>query len=85
MIKKYKSKIRYKGPFQFYRCSTGILDITLKILEKVPCGWEWGYKDPQRGSDNPLIEIRVGKLMVLYYEKFKQGFELVILGFWFIK
>jgi hypothetical protein len=83
---KRKSRVWKRGPFTLYRCAeAGTLDISITALSKWPFGWEWGYKDAMRGQDKPLVEFRVGKLTVLYFEKFKGGFELWLLGFWLIR
>lgn len=82
---KYGRNIWTRGPFQFYRCAgSETLDISLTRFDNAPCGWEWGYKDPQRGPDKPLIEIRLGKLWVLYFEKRRHSFEAWFMGFWWI-
>jgi hypothetical protein len=72
------------GPFRFYRADCGTLDISLKILEDYPLGWEYGWEDPARGSSKPWISFRIGKLNVLYFETWEKGFEFWFLGFWVI-
>lgn len=82
------------GPFTLYRVEkNGTLDISLTAFDNWPCGWEYGYRDYMRGEiDKPWIQIRVGKLLILYFEPFKKrkgtsnwGFEAWFMGFWWIK
>ena len=74
------------GPFRLYRCEkNGTLDISFKFMDDNwwPCGWEYGWRDDNRGADEkPIVEFRIGKLMILYVEFYEKGFELWILGFW---
>ena len=73
------------GPFEFYRAKkNGTLDITLNCMINKPWGWEYGWRDDLRGTDKPLIEFRIGKIMVFYFERFKKGYEIWLLGFWVI-
>lgn len=75
------------GPFTLYRVKeSGTLDISLTALDNWSCGWEYGWRDDLRGADEPVIEFRVGKLMILYFERFKSGgFETRLMGFWWIR
>ncbi len=81
------------GPFRLYRVKNGTLDISLKCTDDWACGWEYGYRDYMRGeTDRPWIQIRIGKLMVLYFEFYSfplrdkgWGFEAWFMGFWWIK
>ena len=73
------------GPFRLYRVDKNhTLDISLKCMEDRACGWEYGWRDEMRGHDEPLIEFRIGKLVVFYFrlDDDKKGCELWILGFW---
>lgn len=73
------------GPFRLYRVEkNGTLDISLICLDNVACGWEYGWRDNMRGSDpeTPIIEFRIGKLMVAYLEFDKCGCEIWFMGFW---
>jgi hypothetical protein len=72
------------GPFHLYRVSkSGTLDISLKCLENWSCGWEYGWRDDARGSvDKPFIQIRIGKLMIVYLEFFQTSCEIWFMGFW---
>lgn len=71
------------GPFRLYRVEkNGTLDITLKCMDDWACGWEYGWRDDARGNDEPILEIRIGKLMIAYLEIHSQGFEAWLLGFW---
>jgi len=73
------------GPFHLYRVEkSGALCVSLKHLEEWPCGWEYGWKDESRGVTRPAIEFRIGKLQIFYFERYKKGFELWFLGFWWI-
>lgn len=72
------------GPFKLYRAQSGTLDIMLRGFENSPFGWEYGWKDDMRGEDRPAVDFRIGRLQVFYYEKLKKGFELWVLGFWWI-
>jgi hypothetical protein len=49
------------------------------------CGWEYGWRDPARGENSPIIEFRIGKLMVLYMSVKKDFLEWRIMGFWGMK
>lgn len=82
------------GPFRLYRVEKdGTLDVSLKCMDDWSCGWEYGYRDYMRGEvDKPLIQIRIKKLMVLYFEFYPKrdgtdctGFEAWFMGFWWIK
>jgi hypothetical protein len=74
------------GPFRLYRPrSTDTLDISLICLDDLAIGWEWGWKDAQRGNDRPIVEFRIGKLVIFYLQLFKHGFEVWFFGFWWIK
>lgn len=73
------------GPFRFYRVDkSGTLDVSLPCCEGQNWGWEYGYRDDARGDvDKPWIQLRIGKLLLLYYEPFKNGsYEAWFLGFW---
>jgi hypothetical protein len=71
------------GPFRLYRVQkNGTLCISLICLHDWACGWEYGWADNLRGVGKPLIEFRIGKLMVAYLEFWKTGFEFWFLGFW---
>lgn len=71
------------GPFTLYRVEkSGTLDISLKCLDGWACGWEYGYRDDLRGHDEPLIEFRIGKLMVFYVQVRKDFYEIWFMGFW---
>lgn len=71
------------GPFRLYRVTkNGTLDISLKCLSEWACGWEYGWKDDMRGTDRPVIELRIGKLMVLYFQVYQGGCEIWVIGFW---
>ncbi len=71
------------GPFRLYRVEkNGTLDVSIICLDDWPCGWEYGWRDPQRGEDTPIIEFRVGKLVVFYLDICKDSCELWVLGFW---
>ena len=71
------------GPFRLYRVTkNGTLDISLKCMDDWACGWEYGWRDEARGHDEPILEFRVGRLMVVYFQLFKGGCELWFMGFW---
>lgn len=71
------------GPFHFYRVEKdGTLDISLKCMEDWACGWEYGWRDEHRGPDEPLLEFRIGKLMVAYLCVWKGGCEIWFMGLW---
>lgn len=71
------------GPFRLYRVpKNGTLDISLKCLDGVACGWEYGWRDDARVADRAWIEFRIGKLMVAYLEFYKNGCEVWFMGFW---
>lgn len=73
------------GPFTLYRVEkNGTLDISLTCMEDWACGWEYGWRDNMRGGspETPIIEFRIGKLMVAYLEVFDGGCEVWFLGFW---
>ena len=71
------------GPFRLYRVEkNSTLDISLICLDDWACGWEYGWRDDMRGTDKPIIELRVGKLMVAYLQFFEGGCEVWFMGFW---
>ena len=71
------------GPFQLYRVEKdGTLDVSLKCMEDWACGWEYGWEDDMRGAHRPILEFRIGKLMVAYLDIYVGGMEIWILGFW---
>lgn len=72
------------GPFRFYRSASGTLDVSLICMDNLPCGWEYGWFDPMRGQDRPFVSVRVGKLQVVYFEKYETGFEVWFMGLWWI-
>lgn len=76
-------------PFRFYRPSNGSLNVSLIALDKYPCGFEYGYRDPARGVSTPFIYFRIGKLQVVYYEQNRNDDgsmfrEVWLFGFWFM-
>lgn len=73
------------GPLRFYRANNGSLDISFVGFSDCPWGWEYGWRDPMRGEDRALVDFRIGKLVVLYFQKYKKGFEVWVLGFWWIR
>jgi hypothetical protein len=77
--------IRDFGPFTIYKVrSSKTLCISLKCIDDWACGWEYGYKCIFRGTDKPILEFRVGKLMVFFLEVWKGGCEVWLMGFWFL-
>lgn len=71
------------GPFTLYRVEkSGTLDISLTCMDNWACGWEYGWKDDMRGTDKPWIDLRLGKLQVLYFELFENSCEVWFMGFW---
>lgn len=71
------------GPFRFYRVERdNTLCISLKCLDDWACGWEYGWRDVLRNQDKPILELRIGKLRVLYIEPFESGCEIGFMGFW---
>lgn len=73
------------GPFRLYRSGDGSLSISLIAFDDLPFGWEYGWRDILRGEEHPLVSIRVGKLMMCYFERHENGFEIWLMGFWWIK
>lgn len=70
------------GPFRLYRGEkNGTLDISLKCMDDWAWGWEYGWRDEMRGHDEPLIEFRIGKLVVLYFQFNNTGCEVWCMGF----
>lgn len=77
--------IKYVGPFRvYYVPNQQIVDVSLKMLGDWPVGWEYGWRDEHRAGDKPWVDVRIGKLQVLYFERLKWGFEAWVLGFWWI-
>lgn len=77
--------IRKHGPFTLYWSNKrSTLDITFTRWDKLPFGWEWGWRDDMRSDEKPQIQFRIGKLMVLYVERKKTYTELWFMGFWWI-
>lgn len=73
------------GPFTFYRVEeTGTLDVTLTRWDNYPFGWEYGWADETTEPRTPYIDIRAGKLVLFFFEKWPRGFEIRLLGFWWI-
>lgn len=72
----------YIGPLRLYKAKNDTLDISLKYFDDCSFGWEWGY--PEYAS-KPQVCLRIGPFWILYFEKFQTGFEIRILGFWWIK
>jgi hypothetical protein len=71
------------GPFRLYRVEkNNTLCVSLICMDDWACGWEYGWCDPERGEDSPVIEFRIGKLMVFYLSINKCGCEIWVLGFW---
>lgn len=74
------------GPFQLYRVpESETISITFTAIEHWPCGWEYGWDDPITVDRRPWIHIRMGKLILLSFEPLKNGFEVWLMGFWWIK
>lgn len=72
------------GPFRLYRVrDSETLDISLKCLDDYSLGWEYGWEDPL-AQRKPWFEIRIGKLLIFSFQKFDEGFEVRLLGFWWI-
>lgn len=73
------------GPFTFYRRPEAeYISINLTAFDNAPWGWEMGWEDPM-ADRKPLVELRVGRLVVFSFEKFKEGFEIRLLGLWWVK
>lgn len=72
------------GPFRLRRVSkSGTLEISLRCMEKLAFGWEYGWRDAMRNcSETPIIQFRIGKLMILYIEFYKNSCEILFMGFW---
>ena len=71
------------GPFRLYRVEkNGTLDISLKCMEDWAFGWEYGWSDDMRGSETPVLQFRIGKLMVAYFGFNDTGCEVWFMGFW---
>ena len=71
------------GPFVLYRVEkNGTLDVALKCMENWACGWEYGWRDTARGEDKPIIEFRIGKLMIAYLQILDGCIEIWFMGFW---
>lgn len=71
------------GPFRFYRVQKNqTLCVSLICLDSWACGWEYGWRDPMRGEEKPVIDLRIGKLKVLSLEVYKGGCEIWFMGFW---
>ncbi len=70
------------GPFHLYRSENGTLDISLKCMADWACGWEYGWEEYRGSVSKPVLSIRIGKLMILYFEAYHHGLELWLLGFW---
>lgn len=78
-------KCKKFGPFDYFKVGqTKGITAWLRGYDNASWGFEWGYRDSMRGTDKPLVDFRVGKLTLLYFEKFKKGFEVWFLGFWWI-
>jgi hypothetical protein len=73
------------GPFRLYRVEkSSTLCVSLIAFDDCPFGWEYGWEELARGETHPWINLRVGKLNILYFEPWKKGFEFWLMGFWVI-
>lgn len=73
------------GPFTLYRPTNGTLNISVTCCDKYSWGWEYGWIDGLGGQRKAWIDIRLGKLLLFYFEPWKRGFEVRLLGFWWIR
>lgn len=72
------------GPLRFYRVpKTGSLCVSVKYFDDFAFGWEYGYDD-RLCERRPWLSLRMGKLMLFSFECWKDGFEIWLLGFWWI-
>ena len=71
------------GPFHLYRADNGTLNISLRCMADWAFGWEYGWRDDMRCSpETPVVEFRIGKLMIAYLSFFDGGCEVWLMGFW---
>ena len=88
MNKDFMNKYMKKyNPFRIYRANKSkegknFIDISLKGFQNSPFGWQWGNDGEFRFGD---INIHIFGLDIIYFEKFRGGFDIRILGFWWIK
>jgi len=67
------------GPFMLYRSNDDHLDISLASEKDFNFGWEYG---PQEVDF--LVQIKVKGLNVFCLDLWRWGFDLRVLGFWWI-
>ena len=71
------------GPFQLYRVEkTGTIDICLRCMSDWACGWEYGWQDEMPRHNKPIIELRIGKLVIFYLAIHRIFCEVRFMGFW---
>lgn len=80
--------IRKYGPFSVYRMKNkkerkNFLDISLSAYQDHSFGWEWGSDNTYQRQ--PVIHVEVCGFKLLYLELFVEGFEVWIMGFWWLK
>lgn len=69
---------KHVGPIKyFWGPRKKFLDVYLNGNDNY--GWEWGSDGH---NDGPTIALRLFGLNIIYFEKFKTGFHISILGFW---
>jgi hypothetical protein len=70
------------GPFTLYRCGNGHLDVSLTRFKESGWGWEYG---PDIGLDSDAwIDIKILGLHVFRLEAWMWGFDIRMMGFWWI-
>lgn len=80
------NKISRWGPFSYYRHSSkkerkNFLSVWMTAYDSSSFGWEWGTDN---NESNPSWQIRLNYFNVFSYEKFKKGFMIYVLGFWYM-
>ncbi len=71
------------GPFGwFWGPKKRFLDVHLWARPNAPYGWAWGRDGQEALGD---VEIALGPFRVFSFLKYKEGFGLHILGFWWVK
>lgn len=74
-------KFKRFGPFRYFTVkATKGYSAWLDGCEEHSHGFEWGDRE------KPIISLRLGPLTLLYLDLFSNGgFEVAVLGFWWIQ
>lgn len=79
-------KVKNIGPFRTVHCKVKkegkhFFDISLRALGDCPVGWLWGNDTYNQDFDTNILILGFN---VFAFKKFKPGFEIRVLGFWWM-